>query len=188
MRNLSDQEIVEKLIERDPLVTHWFLYIKCKPLFLSLMKKLFKYSIEYDEFVDEIVVFLMENDNHRLKSFDFHSTLTHWLQRCLVRHFLRNGKVMIEDTSKEPPYPIEGDEVDLVSQINAKIDLDILLKALAKENPRQSYVIRRILLEDAEFKNVASELGIQVSNLYNVKKRAIDDLTAIALGLKRKKK
>lgn len=188
MRNLTDKEIVEKLLERDPIVTRWFYYVKCRPLFLSLMKKLFNHPIEYDEFVNEVVVFLMENDDHRLKTFDFQSTLMHWLRRCLVRHFIRNGQVMIDDTSKEPPYPIEGDEVDLVSQINAKLDLDILLKILERDNPRHSYVIKRILIDDAEFQNVASELDVQVSNLYNIKKRAIDDLTVIALGIKRNKK
>lgn len=188
MKQLSDQEIVEKLLERDPIVTKWFYYVKCRPLFLSLMKKLFNHPIEYDEFVNEVVVFLMENNDHRLKSFDFQSTLTYWLQRCLVRHFIRNGQVMINDTGKEPPYPIEGDEVDLVSHINAKLDLEMLLKILAKDKPRHSHVIKRILLDDAEFKNVASEIGVKVSNLYNIKKRAIDDLTVIALGIKRNKK
>lgn len=130
MRNLTDQEIVEKLLARDPVVTEWFYFVKCRPLFLSLMKKLFDYPIEYKEFVNEVVLFLMENDEHRLRSFDFQSTITHWLRRCLVRHFIRNGKVMIDDTSKEPPYPYEGSEVDVVSQINAKLDLDILLTIL----------------------------------------------------------
>ena len=185
MKQLTDKEIVEKLLERDPIVTRWFYYVKCRPLFLSLMKKLFNHPIEYDEFVNEVV---MENDDHRLKSFDFQSTFMYWLQRCLVRHFIRNGQVMIDDTSKEPPYPIEGDEIDFISQINAKLDLEILLKILAKDNPRHSYVIKRILLDDAEFKNVASEINVQVSNLYNIKKRAIEDLTLIALGIKRNKK
>lgn len=188
MKKLTDQEIVEKLLERDPLVTKWFLYVKCRPLFLALMKKLFNYPIEYDEFVDEVVLFLMEDDCHRLKTFDFESTLTYWLQKCLVRHFLRNGKVMIDDTSKEAPFPIENDEVDLISTLNAKLDLGILLDILAKYNPRHSYVIKRILVDDAEFKDVASEIGVQVANLYNIKKRAINDLILIALDIKRNKK
>lgn len=188
MKQLTDQEIVEKLLERDPIVTKWFYYVKCRPLFLSLMKKLFNHPIEYDELVDEVVVFLMENDDHRLKSFDFQSSFMYWLQRCLVRHFIKNGKVMIDDTSKEPPYPLEESEVDVASQINAKLDLDIFLKILAKDNPRHSYVIKRLLVEDAEFINVASEINVQVSNLYNIKKRAIEDLIVIALGIKKNKK
>ena len=188
MKQMTDQGIVEKLLERDPIVTKWFYYVKCRPLFLALIKKLFNHPVEYDEFVDEVVVFLMENDDHRLKSFDFQSSFMYWLQRCLVRHFIRNGLVMIDDTSKEPPYPYEGSEVDVVSQINAKLDLDILLKILAKDNPRHSYVVKRILVDDAEFKNVALELDVQVSNLYNIKKRAIEDLTVIALGIKKNKK
>lgn len=188
MKQLTDKEIVEKLLERDPIVTRWFYYVKCRPLFLSLTKKLFNHPIEYDEIVDEVVVFLMENDDHRLKTFDFQSTFMYWLQRCLVRHFLRNGQVMIEDSSKEPPYPLDGDEIDFISRINAKLDLEILLKSLEKNNPRHAFVIKRILLDNAEFKDVASEINVQVANLYNIKKRAFDDLTVIALGIKKDKK
>lgn len=188
MKQLTDHEIVEKLLERDQRVTKWFYYFKCRPLFLSLIKKLFNHPVEYDEFVNEVVIFLMENEGHRLKSFDFQSSLIYWLQRCMVRHFIRNNRILREYTVRELPYSLDEYKVDLVNKINAKLDLNLLLKILAKENPRHAYVIKRVFLDDAEFKDIASEIGIKVSNLYNIKKRAIEDLTVIALGIKRNKK
>ena len=46
---------------------------------------------------------------------------------------------------------------------------------------RYVYVIKRLVLEEAEPKIVAEELCTNVDNLYNIKKRAIAVLTEIAL-------
>lgn len=93
---------------------------------------------------------------------------------------------MIEDRTKESPYNIMPEtsqdmNEDEVSRATARFDIETLLNELAKINPRHAYVIRRVMLEDAEFDVVAEELNIQVSNLYNIKKRAIKDLSCIAL-------
>ena len=43
------------------------------------------------------------------------------------------------------------------------------------------YVIRRLILDEAKPIDVARELNVKVSNLYNIKSRAIEALTDIAL-------
>lgn len=185
---MTDQEIVDGLLNRDSRVTHWFFYTKCRPLFLSLMKKLFKYPVEYDEFVDEVTALLLEKGEYRLRQFEFQSSICLWLRTTLIRHFLHNGDMMIEDTSKEPPYPIEEGLTDPISTLNAKLEVEMLLTELAKTNKRRAYVIKRILLDDAKFKTVADELGVTTDNLYNIKKRAFEDLTDIALNKNKKNK
>ena len=96
---------------------------------------------------------------------------------------------MIEDVTKESPYVLENenvrqdDVVDHIGTLNAKLDIKILMDELAASNSRYAYVIQRILLDDAEYETVAAELNVQVANLYNIKKRAMEELTKIALGL-----
>jgi RNA polymerase sigma factor (sigma-70 family) len=184
---MTDREIVDGLLNRDSRVTHWFFYIKCRPLFLSLMKKLFKYPVEYDEFVDEVTALLLEKGEYRLRQFEYQSSICLWLRTTLIRHFRRNGNIMIEDISKEPLYSIEEELTDPISTLNAKLEIEMLLTELAKTNQRRAYVIKRILIDDAEFKEVADELGITTENLYNLKKRAFEDLTDIALNKNRNK-
>lgn len=181
---MTDEEIVEGLLNRDSRITYWFFYTKCRPLFLSLIKKLFKYPVKYDEFVDEVALLLLENDEYRLRQFEYQSSICLWLRTTLIRHFIRNGSMMIEDSSKEPPYPVEEELTDPISTLNAKLEIEMLLEELAKTNQRRAYVIKRILLDDAEFKTVADELGVTTDNLYNIKKRAFEDLTDIALNKK----
>lgn len=185
---LTDEEIVRALLEKDPAVTRWFYYKKCRPLFMAVMKIKFDYPVQYDEFVDEVSLFLMENDARRLRQYNFDSTICGWLRTCLLRHFGRNGKIMIEDRSKEPQYEIEegnyigAEHFDAVDRINARIDIDILLDRLATHNERYAYVLRRILIDDAEYEAVAAEIGVTTGNLYNIKRRAYRELTEIALG------
>lgn len=188
MREFSDEEIVKKLIERDPEVTRWFYYVKCRPLFLKLMRRLFNYPIKYDEFVNEVNVFLLENDEYRLRQFAFQSTICNWLRTGLIRYFIHNGKIMIEDTSKESPLSIFDKGIDETSKLNAKIDIERLMKELAHQNKRHEYVIRRLHLDGASHEDVAKELNVKVSNLYNIKKRAMKDLTLIALNQKKPRK
>ena len=49
-------------------------------------------------------------------------------------------------------------------------------------NRRFAFVVRRLILQDAEPQDVAAELGVSVDNLYNIKRRAVAALTAIALN------
>lgn len=50
---MTDQEIVKGLIERDADVTRDFFFVKCKPLFCSIMNIVFEYEVEYDEMIGE---------------------------------------------------------------------------------------------------------------------------------------
>jgi hypothetical protein len=51
-------------------------------------------------------------------------------------------------------------------------------------NERYVSVIRRLILEEATPEGVAMEMGVNVDNLYNIKKRAIKALTLIAIELR----
>jgi hypothetical protein len=61
----------------------------------------------------------------------------------------------------------------------AKMDIESLFSQMP--NRRYVYVIRRLILEEADPKDVAEELKTNVDNLYNIKKRAIAALTEVAL-------
>ena len=59
---MNDQEIIQGLISRDNRVTEEFFFDKCRPLFISVMKRVFDYEVEYNEMVNELYVYLMEDD------------------------------------------------------------------------------------------------------------------------------
>lgn len=75
---------------------------------------------------------------------------------------------------------IQDDTVDEETAAIAKMDIANLFEMMP--NKRYVYVIQRLVLEEAEPKNVAKELRVTVENLYNIKKRAIASMTQVALN------
>ena len=46
---MTDQKIIQGLIARDNRVTEAFFFVKCRPLFYSVMKLVFDCEVEYDD-------------------------------------------------------------------------------------------------------------------------------------------
>ncbi len=178
---MSDMQIIKLLIDRDEQVTRQFFFRDCRPLFVSIIRNVFSYEVDYDEFVNEFYLYLMENDAYRMRQFEGRSSVYQWLKIVAIRFFIAKKTRMIENESnealldkadcKESPY-------DGMRRMSL-VDLNFLFRRM--RNKRQVYVIRRIVLEDAEPEKVAKELSVTVDNLYNIKKRAIAALTEIAL-------
>lgn len=176
----KDQQIIESLISRDERITEHFFFKSCRPLFLSVIKNVFGYEVDYDEFVNELYIHIMEDDARRLRQFQGRSSLYQWLKIVAIRFFMAKRNIMIENKSDDHlidvanKYPDDND-----NKMISKMDISHLLSLM--NNERYAYVIRRLVIEDAEPKTVAEELSITVDNLYNVKKRAIASMTQIVL-------
>lgn len=176
---MSDSEIIRALVSRDETVTRQFFFRDCRPLFLSIIRHVFSYAVDYDEFVNEFYVCLMENDARRLRQFEGRSSLCQWLKVVAIRYFIAKRSRMIDMNAKDslsaerPAMRTADDNAD------SRMDVESLLARLG--NRRYADIIRRLVLGDAEPEAVARELGITTANLYNIKKRAIAALTAAAL-------
>lgn len=178
---MTDQQIIEALIARDELVTKQFFFGSCRPLFLAVMRYVFSYDVDYDEFVNEFYLYLMDNDAYRLRQFQGRSTIYQWMKVVAIRYFIAKRNCMIDDESKDALLDsvVQTKTVDGEKKLMAKMDMEQLFSLMP--NRRYVYVIRRLVLQEAEPKVVAQELNTSVENLYNIKKRALSALTDIAL-------
>lgn len=179
---MTDKQIIEALIARDEQVTKQFFFGNCRPLFLSIIRYVFSYEVDYDEFVSEFYLYLMENDAYRLRQFQGRSTIYQWMKIIAIRYFILKRDNLIEEKSKEAlidSFALQKEAFDNERTQTAKIDIEHLLSLMP--NRRYVYVLRRLVLQEAEPKKVAQELGTNVDNLYNIKKRAIAALTDIVL-------
>ncbi len=177
---MTDKEIIEKLIARDEWVTQRFFFRNCRPLFLSIIRYVFSFEVDYDEFVSEFYLYLMEDDAYKLRLFEGRSSIYQWLKITAIRYFMAKRDRMIDMNPKDTPSDISmhGDAVDEESKTVARMDIKALFERMP--NKRYVHVIRRLVLEDAEPKEVAEELQVSVENLYNIKKRAIASMTQVA--------
>ena len=182
---MTDQEIVQKLIDRDNLETQRFFFKHCKPLFLSIIRNIYdkyKFHVDYDEFVNELYIYLMENDAHRLRTFNFDSSLYGWLKMVAIHFFFRkiNQGKLIDNKSKEPPT---RKKEDCMIQDFFEMSIEDLKRLLAAlPNRRYAFVLEKLIIEDMAPEKLADEMGVTVTNLYNIKKRAIEQLTQVALS------
>ena len=177
---MTDREIIEGLIARDNRVTKEFFFDKCRPLFYSIMTKVFDYEVEYDEMVNELYVYLMENDAIKLRNFEYRSSVYQWLKVLAIRFFINKRGRMIDDTSQETPYDGPHLAADTEKDMTAEGDMERLFDNMP--NKRYVYVIRRLFLEDWEPEQLAKDMNITTANLYNIKRRAVAQLTRAALN------
>lgn len=179
---MTDRELIQGVIARNEKITKDFFFTQCRPLFCSIIGMVFSYDVDYDEFVNELYVYLMENDAQKLRDFEYRSSVYTWLKVLAIRYFIKKRDVMIDDSPERPLYevpvqtPVDRGDDD----VNAGYDLERLFGGMTNE--RYVYVIRKLILEDCEPEQLASEMGVTTANLYNIKRRAMAQLTRIALN------
>jgi hypothetical protein len=178
---MNDQQIIDALVARDDRVTRQFFFQSCRPLFLSIIRNVFTYEVDYEEFVNEFYLYLMENDSYRLRQFEGRSSLYQWMKVVAIRYFIAKRDSMIDMAPKNSlsDSVVQRERVDVERSMMAKMDVEYLLSRMP--NRRYAYVIRRLVLQEADPMVVAQELETNVDNLYNIKKRAIAALTEVAL-------
>ena len=176
---MTDKEIIQGLIARDNRVTEEFFFVKCRPLFCSIIQKVFDYEVEYDEFVNELYVYLMANNASKLRNFEYRSTVYQWLKVLAIRFFINKRGRMIDDTSQETLYDGHSQTAGTEKDMTAEGDMERLFNNMP--NKRYVHVIRCLILEDWEPEQLAQEMNITTANLYNIKRRAMAQLTRVAL-------
>ena len=177
---MTDQQIIQGLIDRDNRVTEEFFFVKCRPLFCSIMQKVFDYEVDYGELVNELYVYLMEDDAVKLRNFEYRSSVYQWLKVLAARFFIKKRGSLIDDTSHEPPY--NGQEQQPATEQNGSAEGDMQRLFGQMPNKRYAYVIQRLILDDLEPEQLAKEMNITTANLYNIKRRAMAQLTHVALN------
>lgn len=177
---MTEQEIIQGLIARDNHITEEFFFVKCRPLFYSVMRSVFDYEVNYDEMVNELYIYLMADDASKLRHFQYRSSIYQWLKILALRFFLRKRSQMIEDCSQETPYDEQGSFTAPQTDKAAEFDIERLFEAMPTK--RYVEVIRRLILEDCEPEVLAQEMNITTANLYNIKRRSMAQLIRIALN------
>lgn len=177
---MTDQEIIQGLIARDNRVTKEFFFVKCRPLFCSIIQKVFDYEVDYDEFVNELYIYLMDDNAAKLRNFQYRSSVFQWLKVIAIRFFIKKRENMIEDQSQETPYYGNLHILESEDDMTQRYDLQRLLQQM--QNQRYAMVIQRLIIDGLEPEHLALEMSITTANLYNIKRRAMAQLTRVAIN------
>lgn len=172
LNTLTDQQIIEYLIQGNSQVIKYLFYEKCSSMFGYIIKEVFSYKIDKDELVNELYIYLSDDNWKKVREFEGRSKFTTWLSVISVRYFCKKKrnmidtdlrKAQIDEAEKLPnniPYENFVNNIDLFNAINKL------------KNPRDRFVIMALEIEGRTPDEVANSLDITVDNLYNVRKRA----------------
>ena len=191
----KERIIIDGLLAKDNKITKVFFFTKCRPMFHNIIHNVFRDKANYEELVNELYLFLMENDGRRLRSFgngeaedndqDTEYALFKWLKKTAWRYFADKAereqsieerrKFVIDEDGEEVDVEIEDkSQKDPGINIDAKIYFDMI------DVERYRVVLKKYYVEGLEPDVISEQLGISKDNLYNIKKRALNRLQQAA--------
>lgn len=177
---MTDKEIVEGLLCHDSDITHQFFFVRCRPLFLSILRTVLPHHIEYEELVGELYAHVMENDGEKLRKFKYRSSIFQWMKVVAIRFVMHKRDELVHNSLVDSEPALVDEEMDDSPSREAdRIDVHHMLALMP--NQRYAAVIKRLVLDEANPAECAVEFGVTVENLYNIKKRAMASLSLIAI-------
>ncbi len=177
---MTDQEIIQGLIDRNERITQDFFFRRCQPLIFSIISKYYPRGADYDELVNELYLHLMENDARRLKQWEGRSSIYQWLKTVARNFFLDkiNRERMIETEADNRLYTKANEASTDNSANEAVMDVAAILDLIENDNYR--LVLQKHVIEGMSFDDLEKVTGIKKANLYNIKKRALNAMEKIA--------
>lgn len=147
-----------------------FFYGELRGMLETIRYKVFNGRVEYDEMVSELYLFLAQDDWRRIRTFDARNgcSLRTWLSTVAWRFFLGHRKRFSslpgECPEECPCYPSKG--------VVDRVDVRMVLEAMP--NHRYAEAVNLLVLRGYEVKEVAELWHTNVSNVYNIRHRAIN--------------
>lgn len=176
----TDEQIVSGVLTNDKRIIEFFFFKKCSFLLAYIIKNIFDYHVKREELISELYLYIQDENWFKLRQFDYRSQLITWFSVVAIRFFVKKKEQLIGNGSTEPQYISKERGYSIESELIFRMDALSLLENM--ENKRYQYVLRTLILEDREPQNLADELQITVDNLYNIKRRALDNLRNMVLN------
>lgn len=173
----TDRELVDRITRNDKAVIEYFFIKKCSPIFLYILRSVFDGKIDVKELVNELFLYLSENNWYKIRQFDYRSRLTSWVRIVAVRFFVKKRNELMEQGLYFTPSNIKEQGFNPHAFIDKRMDLHKALDSMPNERYRK--VIIDLDLKEIPPEQLAKEMGITVDNLYNVHRRALLQLKCI---------
>lgn len=172
---LSDQEIVCAILNRDRDITIEYLYKRYYPLFCAIFNKYYTDCETVLEFINQIYALILmpgkKNGRAPLETFGFRCSFGSWLKLVAINYCKQSFNRRIDeddnpiDTDRNPSNPISPN----LDSLN-KSDLEQVLQSM--KNYRYREIIRLRYVEEKTNEETATLLGMTMANFYNKHKLA----------------
>lgn len=181
--SLSDQEIVQAILNRDVRVTRLYLYEMYYPLFKTRYDQYYTDCESCYEFINEIYIYLMtpgsKSGKCYFESFGFGCRLEHWLKIVVenyCRQLFKKRSIIIEVQEK---YSDRNSKEIVTIDINSLNLADVNIVLDQMRNKRYRDLIRYRYVEEKTNEETAELLGMSMDNYYNKHKLAKEQFTNV---------
>lgn len=176
-KDYTDHEIVEGILQGNQQISSYFFCTQCKPVVYYIYTRICNGEYQPDEIINILFLYLSENKWHKLRQFDFRSKLTTWLSVVAIRYFKKMMEGVIEMTSVDTLYSYQADSETSGDRLESRIDVRAAL--LRMPNSRYRYVIEALDIQEVPPEELAKEMNITTANLYNIHRRALQQLKSV---------
>jgi len=177
----SDQEIVEGILEGNHQIITSFFCDNCKGLFFYIHSHICNRSVEVNEIANDIILYLSENNWKKLRTFDYRSKLITWLTVVGIRYYQKKMNGVIE-LVPESTLIIQTNNHSAYQTDVTDAQIDVYRGLHRMPNQRYRMVIEKLDLLDMNPETLAAEMKITTANLYNIHRRALQQLKVVMLG------
>ena len=170
----SDSEYISGLKCGKDSVTRSFFYALCGYTLNDIKWSLMQGRVEYDELVNELYLYLSVNNWHKLDTFTGKNscTLKSWMVRVAWRFFMpQRTRLLSDGYSDEFEKSSECSDTEDTLALEIRMDVESTFDRM--ENRRYVQVLKWMLVNGFDADEVAGFLGTPMSNVYNIKHRAI---------------
>lgn len=181
--NHIDAEIIVGLKSSDPAISEFYVkrlfYRELKPLLTAIQYSLYKGTVDYDELVNELYIHLSRNNWEPLDSYrgDNKARLSTWLNRVAWHYFMNSYKRVSRLRSDDSDALERVRPVATMSDDDIKMDIEKVLSLMP--NRRYAEVLKLNLYYGYTADDIAVILDTPVSNVYNIKHRAVMQFISI---------
>lgn len=147
-----------------------FFYGELRGMLEAIRRRVFNCRVEYDEMVSELYLFLAQDDWRRVKTFDARNgcSLKTWLSTVAWRFFIGCKRHILSLSGEN------CNECTCESSMNMTAKMDVRMVLGTMPNHRYAEAMNLLVLHGYEVKEVAELWHTNVSNVYNIRHRAID--------------
>jgi len=134
---------------------------------------------EIEDITQDVLILLIENDYHRLRSFAGLSKLETWMytivRHCVGQHLWKrrweNATVSVDDLSTDALTYQPTQEKTLIDEDECKA-----LHAIISSLPERRKLLMELVLQGLKTEDIAKELGIKISSVYREKSIQLNEL------------
>ncbi len=177
LEQYTDKQIVDGILANDLSVIEYFFFKKCSLLFAYILRSVFNGGANEKELINELYLYLAENDWHKVRQFDYRSKLITWTNVVAVRFFQKKREELMDSVIQDALYKKmeHGTTPDIF--INRRMDVRNALQQMP--NARYRKVIEMLDLRDIRPELLAEEMNVTIDNLYNIHRRALMQLRLV---------